>query len=267
MLRLACDRFPGHRPTPVVLLHGGGQTRHAWGATARALSDAGWETTTYDLRGHGDSPWAPDGDYALAAFGADVRAIAERCARPPVLIGASLGGMASLVALDAGAPAAGLVLVDIAHRFEAAGAGRVVEFMASRRDGFADPEEAVAAVAAYLSHRPAPRDADGLRRNLREVDGRWHWHWDPAVLEMFGGGPPDAGTERFDAVVAGLTIPLLLVRGGESDVVGAEIAAEFADLNPRAEVHVVEGARHMVAGDSNSPFTAAVLRFLEARVA
>lgn len=266
-MQLASDHFPGHRATPVVLLHGGGQTRHAWSATAQALSEAGWPTTTYDLRGHGDSEWAPDGDYSIVAFGRDVRRIARASERPPVLIGASLGGMSSMTAIAMGAPAAGLVLVDIAHRMEERGGRRVIEFMGARREGFATPEEAAEAVAAYLPHRERPRDTEGLKRNLRLVDGRYHWHWDPAMLESFGSGrPPSNASDLAAQLLRGLDLPMLLVRGTESDVVTTEIAAEFAGLNARAEVAEVEGARHMVAGDENTPFTAAVLDFLERRI-
>ena len=53
---------------PVVLMHGGGQTRHAWGKTASVLAEAGWRTISLDLRGHGDSEWALNGDYSFTAL-------------------------------------------------------------------------------------------------------------------------------------------------------------------------------------------------------
>ena len=55
---------PVGAPT-VLLLHGGGQTRHAWGRTAQTLGDTGWSTVALDLPGHGDSAWAADGDYRI----------------------------------------------------------------------------------------------------------------------------------------------------------------------------------------------------------
>ena len=57
---------------PVLLLHGGGQTRHAWGSTAERVAAKGWRTVALDLRGHGDSDWAPNGDYSFTAFSADI---------------------------------------------------------------------------------------------------------------------------------------------------------------------------------------------------
>ena len=64
-LRLRAEVCGGEAAPPVLLLHGGGQTRHAWGGTARTLAEDGWCAVSVDLRGHGDSDWAPDGDYAF----------------------------------------------------------------------------------------------------------------------------------------------------------------------------------------------------------
>jgi pimeloyl-ACP methyl ester carboxylesterase len=254
---------------PVLLLHGGGQTRHAWGSTAASLAAEGWMTIALDLRGHGDSEWSPDGDYNLDVFASDVRDIARALDSPPVLVGASLGGLSALLALTEGptAEAAGLVLVDVAHRFELDGAQRIVDFMRDNPDGFADPREATAAVGRYLPHRRAPADAGGIEKNLRWRDGRWHWHWDP---ELLGASEPlldpragEALRERLIGALRHLEIPTALVRGGLSDVISRPIADEFAELAPQAQVLEVDRAAHMVAGDDNDRFTATVLAFLE----
>jgi hypothetical protein len=76
---------------PVLLMHGGGQTRHAWGGQAAALARAGWRAVSLDLRGHGDSGWAPNGDYSFTSLGADCIAVCDPLGRPPVRMGASLG--------------------------------------------------------------------------------------------------------------------------------------------------------------------------------
>ena len=83
----------------MVLLHGGGQTRYAWGSTARVLAERGWHVYRVDLRGHGESDWPDDGDYGPEAFAGDVYEIARALPEPPVLVGASLGGIASMVAI------------------------------------------------------------------------------------------------------------------------------------------------------------------------
>ena len=62
-LQIAADRW-GNETNPVaILLHGGGQTRHAWKGTGEALAKAGMRTYSLDARGHGDSDWSASGDY------------------------------------------------------------------------------------------------------------------------------------------------------------------------------------------------------------
>lgn len=268
-LTLAADAYGPAEGPPVVLLHGGGQTRHAWDGTARLLGDKGWRATTVDLRGHGDSDWAgPDSGYSLDAFAADVRVVAAAQPQPPVLIGASLGGLSSLAAI-AEAPAgvtvaAGLVLVDVAPRLEEEGIARIAEFMLGNLGGFASLEEVADAVAAYNPHRPRPTDLSGLRKNVRRrEDGRWYWHWDPRFL-LGGTDEPRSlrNEDRLDAAARAITVPTLLVRGRQSDVLSEEGARHLMSLVPHARYVDVGGAGHMVAGDRNDAFNDAVVEFL-----
>lgn len=263
----------GHRcgddDAPVALLfHGGGQTRHAWGNALQVLADHGWQAWTFDMRGHGDSGWSDDGRYSIDRFAADVAAVANRFERPN-LIGASLGGLASLVAVGEGLveDPASLVLVDITPQFEIDGARRVHEFMSKGIDGFATLDDAADTVAGYLPHRTRPSDHEGLRKNLRQRDdGRWYWHWDPRFLQLgdeAGEIRPLATEERLVAASTNVDVPTLLVRGTLSDVVGPAGAAAFQRHIPHAELAEVDGAGHMVAGDRNDAFNASILEFLE----
>ena len=97
-IELVADAWGDPARPPAILLHGGGQTRHAWKRTAAELERHGYFALSVDLRGHGDSGWSPDGDYRMDRFAGDVRTLAAQFARKPVLIGASLGGIASLIA-------------------------------------------------------------------------------------------------------------------------------------------------------------------------
>ncbi|MCC5862310.1 MAG: alpha/beta hydrolase [Gammaproteobacteria bacterium] len=251
---------------PVLLLHGGGQTRHAWGPTAARLATAGWQAIAIDQRGHGDSDWAPpEQDYRLECYGEDLAAAVRSLAQPVVLVGASLGGLAALMVAGELAPECveALVLVDIAVRPEPHGVDRVLAFMEAHDDGFSSLDEAAAAVAAYLPHRPRPARSAGLARNLRRrEDGRWYWHWDPRFLHAARAEPPEAWEPRLRAAAARLHQPTLLVRGGLSDVLSEAGARDFLALVPHARYASVSDAAHMVAGDRNDRFTAAVLEFL-----
>jgi pimeloyl-ACP methyl ester carboxylesterase len=266
---LAADGFGEPSAPAVLLLHGGGQTRHAWRKTARILAERGFYAVTLDLRGHGDSEWAPGGVYRHRDGVDDVSRVAAGFAQPPIVVGASLGGMIALSLEGSDYPGAtsGIVLVDVAHDAVPQGIERILGFMESGAAGFASLEEAGDAVAAYLAHRKRPGSLDGLRKNLRlRDDGRWYWHWDPRMLETGDIGElREAG--HFERAARNVRVPVLLVRGGESDVVDERIAREMLALIPQARYVDVAGARHMVAGDENDAFSEAVVEFCSEVVA
>ena len=271
--RMVADVAGSPTDPPVVLLHGGGQTRHSWGTTLEALGTRGWWVYSVDLRGHGDSEWAADTDYTLDAFAGDVLAISRTFAAPPALVGASLGGISSLAAIGEHpdvAVARALVLVDVAPRIEEAGRNRIGQFMAERMErGFASLDEVGDAIQQYNPHRPRPTNLYGLEKNLRRrADGRWYWHWDPAFISGKLGGQDETRSslvdpERLQAAARAITIPTLLVRGRVSDLLSEEGAQELLELVPHARLVDVAGAGHMVAGDRNDLFNDAVVSFLD----
>jgi pimeloyl-ACP methyl ester carboxylesterase len=268
--RLAADVAGDVDAPPVVFFHGGGQTRHAWGTTLDVLADAGWRAYSVDLRGHGDSDWASDGDYTLDAFSSDVAAVARSLDQLPVLVGASLGGIASLAAIgESPTPLArALVLVDVAPRIDRGGADRIGAFMMQNIEGFESLDEVADAVAAYNTHRPRPTNLEGLKKNVRQRDdGRWYWHWDPAFMTGRFGSTDETRTsviqpERLEAAAKTLTMPVLLVRGRMSDLLTDDGSRQFLDLVPHARFVEVGGAGHMVAGDRNDLFNDAIVQFL-----
>jgi non-heme chloroperoxidase len=261
-MTLTADAWGASDAPPVLLLHGGGQTRFAWGGTAKTLAAQGWYAVSLDLRGHGESTWAPDGNYNIDAYVTDLHKVLSNFSQKPVLIGASLGGMTSLLT-EGESPqpvSSAVVLVDITPRVEQEGVDRIRAFMTGRPNGFASLEDAADYVAAYLPHRPRPKDLSGLEKNLRKgEDGRYRWHWDP---EMLSPARLRRDPERMMAAARALKVPTLLVRGKVSDVVSEETAEEFRAAVPHAEYADVLDAGHMVAGDQNDAFGTAVLGFL-----
>jgi pimeloyl-ACP methyl ester carboxylesterase len=267
----------GEEGPPVLLLHGGGQTRHAWKKTGDLIAQLGRTAYAVDQRGHGDSEWVADGAYSFPDFAADARALAdtlaERSGVRPVAVGASLGGIASMLAeggperREGDAVFSALILVDITPRVDLDGVAKVQGFMrAHAKEGFATIAEAADAVAAYLPHRPRPRSHDGLKKNLRlHPDGRWRWHWDPRFLDgRRRVGPGGDEVERMLIEAARrIVIPALLVRGASSELVQEAHAKEFVELVPHATYVDVSGARHMVAGDRNDQFANAIKSFLK----
>jgi pimeloyl-ACP methyl ester carboxylesterase len=262
---VVADAYGNPADPPILFAHGGGQTRHSWGKTAQTLAQQGWYALAYDHRGHGDSGWSSDGIYNLQRFAQDQKAIAQQLPQPPVVVGASLGGLSAMLA-QGGDPDhaifSAIVLVDITPNMSEAGALNIIGFMSERtNEGFATLEEAADIIAAYTD-RPRRGDLSGLAKNLRlRDDGRYYWHWDPNFLslsrdELGASGSLIATTQK-------IRQPMLLIRGRMSDLVTEEIAREFLQLVPQVEYVDVENARHMVAGDRNDIFTQAVLEFVE----
>ena len=261
-LTIAAD-IAGPRGAPTVILgHGGGQTRHSWDKAELQLAQAGYFAINYDLRGHGDSDWSPDGDYSIDLRAKDLAQVAAIGSRPVALVGASLGGVTSLVAASHGLEPAAIVLVDIVPKMSQEGVGRIKAFMSANPGGFADLNEAADAVAAYYPERPRPKDVSGLKKNLREGDdGRLHWHWDPRMMEDFRRDPHYL-LDLMDAADWTDRVPTLLVRGMKSDIVTEDGVDDLKRRIPALEIADISGAGHMVAGDKNDEFNSAVIEFL-----
>lgn len=270
-ISLSADVWGEDSAWPVLFMHGGGQTRHAWGGTARELAAAGWKAVNLDLRGHGDSGWARNGDYSFSTFAADCIAVCDQLGKPPVLVGASLGGVAAILAEGNSdrTVSSALVVVDITHQTNRQGIERIKDFMRSGLGGFASLEEAADAIAAYTPQRKRNTNPAGLQKVLRlGADGRWHWHWDPKFLERDRSEVPSPDfQDLFEVALAHVRVPTLLVRGVLSDVVTEEGVRDFLAKIPGAKLADVTGAGHMVAGDQNDSFSGAVIEFLEKDVA
>lgn len=262
-VRLVADvSGPTLAPT-VVLMHGGGQTRHSWTGALQALVGAGYRVVNFDARGHGESDWSTQGAYSFETRARDLLAVLEAVDGPVGLVGASMGGVTAASAVRLGLRPAALVLVDIVPRPEPDGIHRIVAFMTAHPEGFASLEDAADAVAAYNPLRPRPADASGLARNLRKgVDGRLRWHWDPRVVARDKAEEHRELQESLDGLARAEDVPVLLVRGRLSDVVSDASIADFRSVVTRLEVLDVAGAGHVVAGDRNDAFNAGVVQYL-----
>lgn len=250
------------RPT-ILMLHGGGQNRFSWKHTGQILADHGFHVIALDARGHGDSDRAPDAEYTVDAFSTDVLNVLDEIGRPVALVGASMGGLTGIQVADRAGPASvtAIVLVDVVPRFEKDGSARIRDFMFKHVHGFDTLDEAADAIAAYLPHRKRPSNLEGLKKNLRQRNGRWFWHWDPAFLTV----PSDDSfvrVERIEQAAINLTIPILLIRGKLSDVVSVEGVEDFLAKVPNAEFVELSDAGHTAAGDDNDAFSEAVVAFL-----
>lgn len=262
-LAIAGDTWGDPNGPLVALLHGGGQTRHAWKGAGETLGAAGYHAVAFDARGHGDTDWAAPEAYGAHLMVEDLKCVTRALgSENPILVGASMGGGVSLLAIGTGAvDARALVLVDIAPKIEPAGSQRIQDFMDQKPEGFDSLEEVADAIAAYQPQRSRPRNLDGLAKNVRRApNGKYRWHWDPARRRLQVNDTEYA--RRLNEAAESLTLPTLLVRGGLSDVLSEEGAQSFLRQCPHAEYVNVENAAHMIAGDRNDVFAGSVIDFL-----
>ena len=266
-IKIAADIWGSNNQELVILLHGGGQTRHAWGDTGKKLAEAGYHSVALDLRGHGDSEWHADGDYSIRAYKDDLVSIINEIGKPARLVGASLGGMASLVLAGDEINSdlcTALIMVDIGIYPDPVGSDRIVSFMLSGEKGFDSLENVAKSISNYLPHRKKPKDLEGLKKNLRlKSDGRYYWHWDPRFIRR---RPGSRDRRYFDLQLKAaekVTIPTLLIRGALSDVVTMEDVDYFLSVISHAKFVEIEKAAHMIAGDRNDIFAEEAIKFLK----
>lgn len=269
--RLAGDLWVAPECRRVVLLaHGGGQTRHSWRRSAQNLHRDGYTVATFDARGHGASDWSSSAEYAFEDLAGDVaRVVMQLRERTgvsrPVLVGASVGGATSMMALasDPGLASA-LVLVDVTPKVEIEGIERIRRFVNAAPDGFDDLEAVARAVSAYNPNRRTPSNVDGLQKNLRRgADGRWYWHWDPRFFRARDDVTAADLQDILEQAARLVRVPTLLIRGTASDIATDQGVEVLRSLIPHAEVADVRGAGHMVAGDVNDVFATQLGSFLD----
>ncbi|PKM06337.1 MAG: alpha/beta hydrolase [Gammaproteobacteria bacterium HGW-Gammaproteobacteria-4] len=264
---LAAERWPARGPE-VLLAHGFGQTRQSWQGTASSLVGKGYSALSFDARGHGESGRNPVGQrYQPDQWVGDVYALAAAMPAPRLLIGASMGGLTGLMAQAEHALFDAMVLVDITPRWESEGFARIVAFMSAHPDGFSDTEHAADAIAGYLpQHRARKRPEQLASLLVKRDDGRLVWHWDPRMLTDLP-AQSEPIQRRVVEAARQIDVPLLLISGGQSDLVSDRTVAEFLELVPHAQHQRIDEASHMVAGDDNAAFTAAIHAFLDSPAA
>ena len=98
-----------------------------------------------------------------------------------------------------------------------------------------------------------------MRHNARRLlDGRWTWRYD-----LFGERPASVGDHTgLWADVSAISVPVLLVLGGDSPFTGEEDVAEFRRRLPGAQVEVVPGAGHAVQSDRPLPLARLIEDFI-----
>ncbi|HTV45259.1 MAG TPA: alpha/beta hydrolase [Stellaceae bacterium] len=262
-LRFRYLDWGGQGKRPILFLHGGALTAHTWDLCCLALRDD-FRCLALDQRGHGDSDWAPDGDYSIAAQREDVRGVAQSLGLDRfVLVGMSMGAINGLAyAIRYPETLSALVVIDAGPNVRRPGSTRIRDFV----NGGSEPETLEAIIARALAFNPR-RDPLILRRslmhNLREgTDGTWTWKYDRHRFQRMGGDQHAAERRALADGLANITCPTLVVRGAESDVFHDEDAERLAAGLPDGRWIKIARAGHTVQGDNPKDLSAALREFL-----
>jgi esterase len=248
---------------PILFLHGGALTAHTWDLCCLALRDD-FHCLALDQRGHGDSDWAPDANYSIAAQRQDIKGFAEAVGLDNfVLVGMSMGAINGLAyAIAYPETLSALVLIDAGPNVRRPGSHRIRDFV----NGGAEPETLEAIIERALEFNPR-RDPLILRRSLmhnlrQQEDGNWVWKYDRRRFQAMGGDQHANERRSLADGLATVTCPTLVVRGGESDVFHDEDAERLASALPDGRWVKIPNAGHTVQGDNPKDLVAEMREFL-----
>lgn len=240
----------------VLLLHGGNQSAHSWDLVSLHLSDR-YHVFALDQRGHGDSEWARDQDYSIDAKVGDALAfIDDQALESPVIMGHSMGGRVtmSLVLANPGI-AKGIVLVDVGPELSPKGVEVISNFVTHNVE-FDDLDEFLDNVVKYDRFRSREHIARTVKYNmLRRADGKY-------ISKVDHRRVPVPNSELTLDDVQRITCPVLLVRGGESDVLDEDAAQRFVDALPDGQLVTVPNTGHNVHSGNTPGFLEAIAPFL-----
>jgi esterase len=251
----------GETEPELVFLHGGGQNAHTWDLVLAAL---GRPAIAIDLPGHGHSSWRENRDYGPGTNALAVaQVISELAPAAAGVIGMSLGGL-TLIRLGATRPelVRRAVIVDVTPGSAAAHARmsrteRGTTQLISEHRSFASLDEMAGLAVQASPRRPAAAVRRGVRHNTRQQpDGTWTWRYDPQI----GSAQGSHGTLWDD--LSRLSMPVMLVRGGDSAFVTAQDLARATASLPAMRVEVVPGAGHAVQSDQPLALAALITEFV-----
>lgn len=249
---------------PILLLHGGHQSAHSWDLVSLCLARR-YRVLALDQRGHGDSEWARDAEYSNHEMALDAEAFLQVLAlQRPIVIGHSMGARnAMLLTRRDPSRLRALVVVDVGPEVSDRGRQVIAGFVQANQE-FDDLEQFVENVRRYDPYRSRAHIERTVKYNmLQRSDGKFVSKCDatPRRIGLVRGtGPLENITlddaRRFD-------LPVLVVRGANSNILAPDAAERFRDALPLGELVTVPDCGHNVHGQNTKGFLAVVEAFLE----
>ena len=255
----------GHADAPtIVLLHGGHQSAHSWDLVSLHLAQK-YRVLALDQRGHGDSEWARDVVYSNHEMSLDAEAfIGAMGLERPVLIGHSMGGRNAMLLIRRNqALLRAAVIVDVGPELSEKGRAAIGGFVQANQE-FDDLEHFVRNVRQYDPYRSREHIERTVKYNMLErADGKYVSKCDsnPRRLNIVRGAGPLENITLEDA--ASFDLPVLLVRGANSNILAPDAAERFAAALPAGRLVTVTDCGHNVHGQNTKGFIGGIGGFLE----
>ena len=229
---------------PVVMIHGLSGNAHAFDNLAPHFASK-YHAVSVDVRGRGDSDWAKDSDYSNDAYVADLEGLRQALGFESFsLVGTSMGGRISMTYAGMYPGRVELaVLNDIGPEIDAKGGERIATSTRDAVTSFASMDEVL---AWHREQRPGfSLLSDAEQRTVaghavKPQPGGYTWKMDPEVRT----NPRRPDPERSWVLAKNIRCPVLLVRGGISDLLSPETAARMVREMQDCRMVEVPGVGH-----------------------
>ncbi len=271
-LKLHYRDYPGREDRPPILcLHGLTRNARDFSEVAGRLS-GDWRVVVPEMRGRGNSEYAKDSNtYKPATYIADLEELlAELGIARFVSIGTSMGGlMTMMMAAHNPSRLLGAVLNDVGPDIDPVGLARISEYVGQGRSFPTWMHAAQALQEVHGGAHPGFDLEDWLAMAKRgmcvQQNGRIAFDYDMSIADPFSQGDGAAPPDLWPAFDALKRVPLLVVRGGLSDLLSAEAAGKMRQRHGEAELVTIDNVGH--APLLEEPEAVAAIDRLLARVA
>ena len=252
---------------PIIMLHGLRAYARTWDRVASVLAK-NYYVIALDQRGRGLSDWAPSSDYFTEYYVEDLKNVVDSLHLEKfILLGHSMGGATSLVFSQMYPNyLEGMVIEDIGPGSSASssGADRIKKELKQTPRVFRSRTEAK---LFWQQERPgSPDEVIEQRLNYMMIEGqdsKMRWRYDLEGIATARLNPDDSKIPDLWPPILKLNTPTLVLRGGDSDFLSAEIMSEMVKSNPNITAFEISGASHYVHDDNFEEFMARLETFLE----
>jgi pimeloyl-ACP methyl ester carboxylesterase len=264
-VRLAYE-IRGKGNIPLVMVHGGFESRRTWDWVVPHLADS-FRVLTYDQRGYGESE-RPSGQAGIREHVGDLAALIEHLGLAPAWVAGQSSGGNIVVRLAAERP--DLLRGIIAHE-------PTFPSLLADDPATAPMIEGFPQLLAAVSERLASGDQSGAAEQFVEEglgEGLWAKFPPEFRQDVIENTPPsldganDPELFAFDLEwIRGFTRPALLTLGDQTAPMFPPIITKLGEAMPSAEVQEITGAGHPIQAEQPEDFAEAINAFVRRHTA